>query len=166
MVILFCLNKVAVREKELMHVIMEDIKAMFNSLKEETFLNSLLNKLNVKKRYVLKELEKVVSEIEKLRNKKLEYVNLYTENVISKEDLVEFREISDSKIKDLQIKKTELNEKLQECDNEDFAINIGKKLKDVLNLKELKPKVLHSLVEKVTCKNDGTVHIQYSFVNP
>ncbi|MFJ8267674.1 recombinase zinc beta ribbon domain-containing protein [Peribacillus asahii] len=105
----FCLNKVAVREKELMHVIMEDLKALFNSLKEETFLNSLLNKLNVKKRNILKELEKVQSEIEKLRNKKL---------------------------------------------------------KDVLNLKELTPQVLHSLVEKITCKNDGTVHIQYSFVNP
>lgn len=162
----FCLNKVAVREKELMHVIMEDLKALFNSLKGETFLNSLLNKLNVKKRNVLKELEKAQSEIDKLRNKKLEYVDLYTEYVISKEDLVEYRELTDSKIKDLQTKKTELNEKLQECDNEDYAINIGKKLKDVLNLTELTPQVLHSLVEKITCKNDGTVHIQYNFVNP
>jgi len=104
----FCLNKVAVREKELMHVIMEDLKALFNSLKEETFLNSLLNKLNVKKRNILKELEKVQSEIEKLRNKKLEYVDLYTENVISKEDLVEYRELTDSKINDLQTKRPNL----------------------------------------------------------
>jgi site-specific DNA recombinase len=69
-------------------------------------------------------------------------------------------------IKQLQIKKTELNEKLQECDNEDYTINIGKRLKDVLNLKELTPQILHSLVEKITCKNDVTVHIQYNFVNP
>jgi site-specific DNA recombinase len=162
----FCINKVAVREKELMHVIMEDLQTLFNSLKEESFLNALMNKLNIKKRNVLKELEKVQSEIETLRNKKLEYVDLYTENVLTKEDLVEYRELTDNKIKDLQIKKAELNEKLQECDNEDYAINIGKKLKDVLNLKELTPQVLHSLVEKITCKNDGTVHIQYSFVNP
>ncbi|MGG3467650.1 hypothetical protein ABES02_09235 [Neobacillus pocheonensis] len=129
-------------------------------------MNALMNKLNIKKRNVLKELEKVQSVIETLRNKKLEYVDLYTENVLTKEDLVEYRELTENKIKDLQIKKAELNEKLQECDNEDYAINIGKKLKDVLNLKELTPQVLHSLVEKITCKNDGTVHIQYSFVNP
>jgi site-specific DNA recombinase len=162
----FCLNKVAVREKELIDVIMKDLQTLFNSLKEETFLNALMNKLNIKKRNVLKQLEKVQSEIETLRNKKLEYVDLYTENVLTKEDLVEYRVLTDNKIKDLQTKKTELNEILQGCDNEDYAINIGKRLKDVLNLKELTPQVLHSLVEKITCKNDGTVHIQYSFVNP
>ena len=149
-----------------MHTNMEDLQTLFDSLKEEPFLNALMNKLNIKKRKVLKELEAVRSEIETLKNKKLEYVNLYTDNVISKEDLVEYRELTDNKITDLQIKKADLTEKLQEYDNEDYAINIGKKLKDVLNLKELTPQVLHSLVEKITCKIDGTVHIQYSFVNP
>jgi site-specific DNA recombinase len=105
----FCLSKVAIREKELMHVIMEDLQTIFNSLKEENFLNALMNKLNVKKRKVIKELEAVQSEIETLRNKKLEYVDLYTENVITKDDLVEYRELMDNKIKDLQIKKAELN---------------------------------------------------------
>ncbi|WP_223594574.1 hypothetical protein [Neobacillus bataviensis] len=79
---------------------------------------------------------------------------------------MEYRQLTDNKIKDLQIKKDQLDEKLKECENESYSINIGKKLKDVLNLKELTPPILHSLVEKITCKNDGTVHIQYSFVNP
>ena len=56
---------------------MEDLQKLFHSLKEENFLNALMNKLNVKKRNILKELEKVQSEIETLRNKKLEYVDLY-----------------------------------------------------------------------------------------
>lgn len=34
----FCLNKVAIREKELMHVIMEELQTLFDSLKEEIFL--------------------------------------------------------------------------------------------------------------------------------
>jgi site-specific DNA recombinase len=145
---------------------MEDLQTLFNSLKEENFLNMLMNKLNVKKRNVLKELEAIQSQMETLRNNKLEYVNLYTENVLTKEDLVEYREITDNKIKGLQIKKAQLDEKLKECENENHAINIGKKLKDVLNLKELTPSILHSLVEKITCNHDGTVHIKYSFVNP
>jgi site-specific DNA recombinase len=48
---------------------MEDLQKLFNSLKEENFLNTLMNKLNAKNRNVLKELEKVQSEIETLRNK-------------------------------------------------------------------------------------------------
>jgi site-specific DNA recombinase len=62
------------------------------------------------------------------------------------------------------VKKEQLYEQMQECENENFVLNIGEKLKDVLTLKELTPQVLHSLVEKViTCKLDG---IKYSFVNP
>ncbi|MGO4890021.1 recombinase family protein [Anaerobacillus sp. MEB173] len=78
----FCVNNVAVKEKELKHIILEDLKALFNSMREDSFMNSLLNKLNVKKNQLLKELH------------------------------------------------------------------------------------LHSLVEKVTCEHDGSVRIQYSFVNP
>ena len=100
----FCLNKVAVREKELMQVIMEDLQTLFNSLKEENFMNMLLNKLNKKKQQILKELKTTQSEIEALKNKKLEYVNLFTENVSSKEELVEYRELTDNKMK-AEIKK-------------------------------------------------------------
>ena len=80
--------------------------------------------------------------------------------------MVEYRDLTDNKIKALQIKKAQLDEKMQECANEDYAIHIGNKLKDVLTLKELTPNILHSLVEKITCEHDGSVRIQYSFVNP
>lgn len=49
-------------------------------------------------------------EIETFRNKKLEYVDLFTENVLTIDDLVEFRELTDNKIKEIQIKKVQLVE--------------------------------------------------------
>ncbi|PGM56704.1 hypothetical protein [Bacillus sp. AFS053548] len=64
---------------------------------------------------------------------------------------MEYRELTDNKINELQIEKAQLDEKLKECENENYAINIGKKLKDVLDLNELTPAILHSLVEKITC---------------
>ncbi|AGK52261.1 hypothetical protein [Bacillus sp. 1NLA3E] len=96
----------------------------------------------------------------------MEYVNLFTENVITKDELVEYRELTDNKVTALQIKKTQLDEKLKDCVEKNYAINIGNKLKEALNLNDLTPTILHSLVEKITCNHDGTVHIQYSFVNP
>jgi site-specific DNA recombinase len=162
----FCQNKVVIREKELMHEIMKDLQTLFNSLNEENFMNSLIKKLNVKKVSILKELENIQNQIEGLKHKKLEYVNLFTENIISKDDLVEYRELSDKKIKDLNVRKAQLDEKLKECEDKDYSIHIGNKLKEVLNLNQLTPTFLHSLVNKITCTRDETVHIQYSFVNP
>jgi site-specific DNA recombinase len=51
------------------------------------------------------------------------------------------------------------------CENENYAVVIGKKLKDILTLNDLSPQILHSLVEKVTRTSPGDIHIQYKFVN-
>lgn len=162
----FCVNKTIVREKELMHVIMEDLKPLYNTLKEESFLKSLVKKLENKKHQIQKELENVQTEIDALKQKKLKYIDLYTENVLSKEELIEARELTDVTINELQLKKSQLIEIMNDCDNEDYAIHISKKLKDVISLEELTPQVLHSLVEKITCTPEGEIHIKYSFVNP
>ncbi|WP_077210734.1 recombinase family protein [Bacillus dakarensis] len=162
----FCVNKTIVREKALVHVIMEDLKPLYNTLKEESFLKSLVKKLESKKHQIQKELENVQAEIDNLKQNKLKYLNLYTENVISKDELIEARELTDANINELQLKKTQLIEKMNECDNENYAVHIGEKLKDVISLDELTPQVLHSLVEKITCTHEGEIHIQYSFVNP
>lgn len=41
---------------------------------------------------------------------------MYTENVISKVELVEARELTDQKITELQLKQGQLNELLNECE--------------------------------------------------
>ncbi|MGE8080067.1 hypothetical protein [Peribacillus loiseleuriae] len=97
---------------------------------------------------------------------RLNYVNLFTDDIISKEELVEYRELTDNKIKELQTKKTQLNDKMNECEDENYTVSIIQKLKDVLSLEELTPQILHSLVEKITCTDDGEIHIQYTFINP
>ncbi|KQU16387.1 hypothetical protein ASG65_26905 [Bacillus sp. Leaf13] len=91
---------------------------------------------------------------------------MFTDDIISKEELVEYRELTDNKIKELQTKETQLNDKMNECEDENYAVSIIQKLKDVLSLEELTPQILHSLVEKITCTDDGEIHIQYSFINP
>lgn len=53
------------------------------------------------------------------------------------EGLVEYQELMDGKIKELQINKSQLDEKLWECDNKDCAISNSQKLMDVLNSKGL-----------------------------
>lgn len=159
-------TRVVIREKELMQVIVDDLQALFNTLKEDNYEKTLLNKLNKKKQIILKELKAAQSEIESLKMEKLEYVKLHINKVITQDELVDYREITDSKIKSLQLKLDQLRDKIQECENENYAIQIGNKLKDILTLNELTPEILHSLVKKINCNKDGDIHIHYSFVNP
>lgn len=161
----FCTNKNVIRENELINVILEDLKPLFNTLNKENYLKSIMNKLNKNKEHILSEIEKIERKLGDLKNKKLDYVNLFTDDVITREELTEFRNMTDQKMKDLQIKKDQLNTKMEECESENYVLHISKLLKDVLNLKELSPEVLHTLVEKITC-TDGNIRIHYKFVNP
>jgi len=54
----FCTNKVIVREKELIHFIMNDLKPLYETLKEESFVQALLKKLHNKKHQVQKRVRK------------------------------------------------------------------------------------------------------------
>ncbi|WP_342041941.1 hypothetical protein [Bacillus sp. OTU2372] len=91
---------------------------------------------------------------------------MFSDNLISKEDLIEYKELTDQSLKELDLAKTQLVKKLEECTNENYTLEMGKKLKDFLSLKDLTSQVLHSLVDKITCNSQGDIRIHYNFVNP
>ncbi len=70
----------------------------------------LLDKLITRKHQFQKTVEKTQSEIDALKQNKLYYVNLFTDNVISKEEINEYR-------------------KLKEYENENHTAYIGNILK-------------------------------------
>ena len=82
---------------------------------------TILNRLNFKKRQILKEIERIDKEIQILLTKKKQFVIFYNENVISNEDLVVYQELTDNKINDLQAKKALLNE---ECTGRNITLPI------------------------------------------
>jgi len=91
---------------------------------------------------------------------------MYADEIISRDELVEYRKQVDKEVAELETAKIEYQAKLEECESKNFAIDLGKKLKEVSILNDLTPQVLHSLVNKVTCSIDGNMCIHYSFVNP
>jgi site-specific DNA recombinase len=155
-----------VREKELKNIFQDDLQNLFQSFQNESFLESILNKLNTKKRQIHNELQNVDKQIKDLRKRKIDCVNLFTDNLISKGDLNEYKELTDESLKELDLSKTQLQKKLEECTNENFTLEMGNKLKEFLSLKELSSQVLHSLVEKITSNNLSEFRIHYNFVNP
>lgn len=116
-----------------------------------------MRKLNKQKQRITQELKGLQDKIDSLRTKKLEYVNLFTEGIISREELREYRGTADNLIRNSAIETAKLNNQLQECKEENYAIDLRDKLKDVLTIKEITPQLLHSLVSHIDCKSDGTV---------
>lgn len=88
----------------------------------------------------------------------MDYADLFTDDTISKAELVEYRELTDNKIKEHQTKKTQLIDKINECEDENYAVSICKKLKDILSLDKLTPQILHPLVERITCTHEVKIH--------
>ncbi|MHA6261150.1 recombinase family protein [Sporosarcina sp. CAU 1771] len=161
-----CHNKKPIREKELKQVIIDDLRYLLQSFQNEVFLKNLLSKLNKKKQQIQTELQDLDARIINLRKKKLEFVNLYTEKLISKEELIEYKDLTDEDLKNCDISKSQLLKKLEECTDQNYTIDLRSKLREFLTINTLTPQVLHSLVSKITCSDDGSIHIQYNFVNP
>ncbi|MDQ0253942.1 DNA invertase Pin-like site-specific DNA recombinase [Evansella vedderi] len=162
----FCQNRVVVREKELKHIIIEDLQELFKSIQDDEFLKSLQKRLEQKKVLFKKELAKIENKATKFRSRKKDYLDMYADELISREELVEYRKQIDLEISNLESAKSEFQEKLDECESENYAIDLGKKLQEVSILNDLSPQLLHSLVNNVTCSDNGNLHIHYNFVKP
>ncbi|XZF75597.1 recombinase family protein [Bacillus sp. AL-1R] len=162
----FCLNRVVIREKELKHIILEDLQALFHSIQDDEFIQSLHKRLDQKKVSISNELTKIKNKANKLNSRKRDYLDMYADQIISREELVEYRKQIDQEVAELETAKIEYQEKLEECESENYAIDLGKKLKDVSLLDDLTHQILHSLVNKITCSIEGNLRIHYNFVNP
>lgn len=162
----FCLNRVVIREKDLKHIILEDLQELFQSVQDDEFILSLQKRLDQKKVSITNEIVKIENKAKKLRSRKKDYLDMYADEIISREELVEYRKQIDREVAELETAKIEYQAKLEECESENYAIDLGKRLKEVSILSDLTPQVLHSLVSKITCSIDGNLRIRYNFVNP
>lgn len=162
----FCPNRVVIRENELKQIILKDLQKLFQSIQDDEFIKTLQHRLDQKKVSITNELTKIGNQANRLRSRKKDYLDMYADEIISREELVEYRKQIDQDIIELETAKIEYQEKLKECESENFAIDLGKKLKEVSILNDLTPQVLHSFVNNVTCNIDGNLSVHYNFVNP
>ncbi|MED4006082.1 recombinase family protein [Priestia aryabhattai] len=161
----YCLNRKVVREKELKNVILSDLQELFQSFPNDSLMENLSSKANRKHKQMQQELINIEHKTKELRKRKLNYVNLYTEQVITKEELIEYKELVDQELKELDINRTQLVQNLTEGQDESYTVDLLKKLKAAFLVKDLAPQTLHSLVKKITCTTEGTIEIHYNFSN-
>lgn len=144
----FCENRKVIREKELKLIITEDLQKLFKAIKDEEFLKTLEKRLNNKKGLIKKEITKISNQATKLRSRKKDYLDMYADQIITREELMEYRKQVDQQIADIEKDKIKFQEQLDKCESEKFVIDLGQRLKEVSFLDDLTPQVLHSMVNK------------------
>ena len=162
----FCSNKTPLRSKDLEQVIANDIKALFQIFKDKSFMARLEYKLNAKKHQIQEKLQIAEKKISTLEKKKHNYVDLFKEEIISNEDLIELRLSVNNEIDEIKSAIIDFKGELTNCSNENYLQSLKNKLEQFLEVEELTPQMLNALVDKITISANGEIRIHYSFENP
>ena len=162
----FCLNRHPIRSIDLEQVISCDIKALFQIFKDDSLMRRLENKMDAKNHQLQEKLSNAEKKISDLEKKKRNYVDLYAEEVISKEDLFELRISVNDEIDAVKMAIVDLERELTNCSNENYLQSLKSKLEQFLSVDKLTSQMLNALVDKITCSVNGEIRIHYNFENP
>lgn len=129
-------------------------------------MRRLENKMDAKNHQLQEKLRNAEKKVSNLEKKKRDYVDLYTDEVISKEDLIELRISISNEIDAVKVTISDLEKELTNCSNENYLQSLKSKLEQFLSVEKLSSQMLNTLVDKITCSVNGEIRIHYNFENP
>ena len=162
----YCLNRQPIRSADVEQVILSDLRNLFEFFKDDSLLSDFENKVNSKKYHIQESIKKLDDKIESLELKRRNYIDLFTEQIISREELDVARASVNSEIEILKLNKSELENNLESCCSQSHTLALKKKLEQFLSVEKLNSQMLNSLVNKITFSIDGEIKIHYNFENP
>ena len=162
----YCLNKLPIRLNEIKRVIQNDLKELFHFFRDDSLINEFESKMNENRNRIEKAIKTTENKIGKLELNKRNYLDLYTEGIISKEDLIKYRNDASEEIEELNKSRSELSIELDNNSNGSYSLTLKKKLEKFLLVEELNKQMINTLVEKISWGQDGELRIHYSFENP
>ncbi|MED4572713.1 recombinase family protein [Brevibacillus agri] len=155
-----------VKEKELIEVILADIRNMAESLNE----NEVMGRLEVKALQASKQAEKqrqsIQRRIEKLKEQKTGLIRLLASSTITEVEYKEATESINAELSSLQDQLQGLKSLQALKSTEESIVRLKNELKQFIKLDELTPEMVHRFVDRIEVQADGTVNIHYKFTAP
>ena len=161
-----CDNKTAVREKSLNERVTKELHSVYTAFQNEKIMDTFTTKLSDEHKHVNEQIAELSKQIKQLSLNKFNYVNLYTENLISKDEFIQFKELADEQLSLLENEREALEEQQKELLSERFMSELQSKLKYFFSLETPDIRALHSLIKRMTSDPEGNIVIQYNFANP
>ncbi|MED4354602.1 recombinase family protein [Schinkia azotoformans] len=155
----------SVKEKELIEIVLNDIRSMAETLSENEVMGRLETKTLQARKQAEKQLQSLQRRIEKLKEQKTGLIRLLASGTITETEYKEATESSNAELFTLQ-EQLKSFQCLQASGSTGESIaRLKKELKQFMKLKELTPEMVHRLVDKIEVKADGSVNIHYKFTS-
>ena len=155
-----------VRESDLILAILNDIQALVSNLSNESIIAKLESKLNKQKQQNEKQIKTLDNKIEKLKNRKRQAHNRHFDGDMPKDEFNDYISSVNEEINDILKSKQILEVSLKNQDDMLAFTELKKNLEQFLSFKELTPEMLHTLIDRIEIKADGSPRIFYRFSNP
>ncbi|QTB13115.1 hypothetical protein J2B92_20470 [Lysinibacillus sphaericus] len=151
---------------EIESVIQNDLKDLFQFFRDDSLMNEFESKMNENKHQIQSAIKNAENKMEKLEMRNRSYLDLYTDKIISKEELKKLRDIVSKELEEIMMTKSELGKSLENNSNESYSLALKKKLEKFLFVEELNKHMINALVEKISWNQNGELRIHYNFENP
>ncbi|MEC2075318.1 recombinase family protein [Metabacillus fastidiosus] len=155
-----------IKENFLKETILHDVRTLLKQIDREHYIKELEAASKKSKKAIQQKLDRLHTQIDVLKSRKKNYINMLADQKISHNDYLEMIEDNNNELNALIEKKNDLlslSESEQVIDNID---NLKKELLQFLNFDELTPEILHRLINRIEVKADGTPIIHYRFAAP
>ncbi|MBV6715260.1 recombinase family protein [Paenibacillus chitinolyticus] len=152
-----------VKEKELINVILTDIRSMAETLNEKEFMGRLEVKTLQARKQAEKQIQSLQRRIEKLKEQKTGLIRLLASGTINETEYKEATESGNAELCSLQEQLKGFQSLLASSSTGENIVRLKKELKQFMKLDELTSEMVHRLVDRIEVQADGSVNIHYKF---
>ncbi|WP_413986788.1 recombinase family protein [Paenibacillus polymyxa] len=153
----------SVKEKELIEVVLTDIRNMAETLNENEVMGRLESKAAQAKRQAEKQILSLQRRIEKLKEQKTGLIRLLASGTITETEYKEATESGNAELFSLQDQLKGFQSLQAGTDTGDSVVRLKKELKQFMKLAELTSEMVHRFIDKIEVQADGSVNIHYKF---
>lgn len=152
-----------VKEKELMQVILTDIRNKAETLNEKVIMGRLEANVLQARKQAEKQILSLQRRIDKLKEEKTGLIRLLARGNITEVDYKEAIDSSNAELTSLQEQLLGLKSLQENDDTTGNLVRLKKELRKFMKLNELTSEMVHRFVDKIIVEADGTVNIYYKF---
>ncbi|WP_138417781.1 recombinase family protein [Aquibacillus sediminis] len=157
-----CSNHV-VKEQELIEIILDDLKKISSSLDKPNLENKIKQKVKDATKKSESRLLTIEKQIEKQMELKRNALQKFISEEISKKDYDEFVNLTQEKLKQLELEKVEIKKEMAESHETSKISAILEQLKGFLHFNKLTSEMLLRFIDKIEVRESKDIKIYYKF---
>uniref|UniRef100_A0A1S2LCE7 Recombinase domain-containing protein n=1 Tax=Anaerobacillus isosaccharinicus TaxID=1532552 RepID=A0A1S2LCE7_9BACI len=155
-----------ISQTSLTDIVLTDLNRISNKINKNNYYQSLIKEITLNKEQMREILETNINELEAKKRDKTNLVIALSNGIISNDDYQLAINSLNEVITNIVNENRKLNKELEHQDIEKDLKEFKKNLSSFTDLQVVTPELLHTLIDRIEIKADGTTKIHYRFNEP